>query len=466
MYKDSEDWKFWNKKLLNGGKIPVFFRITGKGKDVKIKDMGFALLYKLPYENSVKDIVESHQKTQKEKIDLSQAILGFTSKEKSLKGRVQFSPAFTLKNTVEELPEVTTALGSPKASYYPLYIRQYGSNNKVAQYNTFNDGVISGWKRYPVKNELLSGKSAGDKLDTKFKPLNTGVQFKSTIRFHNLKKIELGALLSALTFHGHQNDVCHSIGMAKPLGYGKLKVNSYELKGDSEVTEHELMAYFEKQMNVFLGQNWIESEPITELFSMGYSNHGVNNDELNYMKLEMKGPNEFADAKSAKDFFQLFSKLSKQTPIINSIYKNHREKIDAIEIALKEAKEAEFARLKEEELRDLALIEEKKKQEEENARLAKVNSLLNEGPKFLNDTPDFDRTKGRMDQWLKQTKNKLLPENFHNLLFTNLTRFYNDPKSRDKKKWVEPFAKSHIWKKIASWVGNELAKKWYDQLIN
>ena len=237
--------------------------------------------------------------------------MGFTSKDKSLKGRVQFSHAFALEDTVMELPIVTTALGSPKASYYPLYIRQHGhNNNKVAQYATFNDGIISGWKRYPVKNELLPGKSGGDKLDTKFKPLNTGVKFKSVVTFHNLKKIELGALLSSCTFHGHQNDICHSIGMAKPLGYGKIKVNYCQLKSDSGQNTDEFMAYFEKQMNVFLGLNWLTTAPISELFSMGYSNHGVSNDELNYMKLEMKGPNEFADAKTAKDFFKPFSKLS------------------------------------------------------------------------------------------------------------------------------------------------------------
>jgi len=465
MYKDSEDWKYWNKKLLNGQKIPVFFRVSGKGKDEKLKDMGFALLYKLPYEHSVKDIVDTYQKTEKEKIDLSQAILGFTAKEKSLKGRVQFSHAFASKDTVSELPEVTTALGSPKASYYPLYIRQYGQNNHVAQYATFNDGIISGWKRYPVKKELLPGKSAGDKLDSKFKPLNTGVKFKSIITFHNLKKIELGALLSSLTFHGHESDVCHSIGMAKPLGYGKLKVNSCRLMGDSQADEHELMAHFEKQMNIFLCQNWIASEPINELLSMGYSNHGVSNDELNYMKIEMKGPNEFEESKKAKDFFKPFSKLTKQNPIITSIYENHKDKLDAIEIALKEAKENELARLNEEKLRELALVEEKRKQEEEKLKNAKAESLLNTGPSFLSEVPDFERAKGRMDQWLKQTKNELLPEMFHKLLFTALIRFYNEPKNRDKKKWAEPFAKNPIWKKVASWVSSDLAQKWYNSII-
>jgi hypothetical protein len=253
--------------------------------------------------------------------------------------------------------------------------------------------------------------------------------------------------------------------MAKPLGYGKLKVNSCQIAGNPEVQENELMAYFEKQMNSFLGKNWIESDAITELFSMGFPNHGVTNNELSYMKLEMKGPNEFADAKSGKDFFKPFSKISKQTPIINSIYKNHKEKIDAIEIELKKAKEAELAMMKEEELKELALIEEKRKQEEENARLEKINSLLNEGPIFVNDTPDFDRTKGRMDNWLKQTKSDLLPEIFHNLLLTNLIRFYNDPKNRDKKNWDKPFDKNHIWKKIVSWVGLEVAEKWYSQII-
>ena len=368
MYKESDDWKYWNKKLLNGGKIPVFFRTSGKGKDLKIKDMGFALLYKLPYNNSVKDIVNFFQKTQNEKLDLSQAILGFTSNEKSLKGRVQFSHAFAVKETVQELPEVTTALGSPKASYYPLYIRQYGQNGKVAQYATFNDGIISGWKRYPVKNELLPSKSAGDKLDTKFKPLNSGTKFKSTIKFHNLKKVELGALLSSLTFHGHQHEVCHSIGMAKPLGYGKLRVNSCLLKSDSEESSDELMAHFEKQMNIFLGHEWLSSEMIKELFSMGYSNHGVSNEDLSYMKLEMKGPNDFENAKKAKEHFNTFTKQAIRKPQTNSIYEKYREKLDQIEIAKEEERIAELKRIEELRLKEQALAEEVKKQEEEKQK--------------------------------------------------------------------------------------------------
>jgi len=465
MYKDSEDWKYWNKKLLNGNKIPVFFRVSGKGDDIRIKDLGFALLYKLPYNNSVKEVVDSYQKTQHDKIDLSQAILGFTSKDKSLKGRVQFGHAFAEKSTVIELPEVKTALGSPKASYYPLYIKQQSNNNHVAQYETYNNGVISGWKRYPIKKELLPEKSAGDKLDTRFKPIKPGAIFKSVIIFHNLKKIELGAILSSITFHGHQNEICHSVGMAKPLGYGQLKVNSCQLKGDIKFNEKELMAYFEKQMNEFLIQNWVDTEQIAELFSMGYSNHGVTNSELSYMKLEMKGANEFESSKKAKEFFKPFTKLTQLNPNISSIYNDYRAKIDAEQIAIEEARKKEEARQQEEIMREIAHAEEIKRQEDEKLKLVKAESLLNEGPVFLTDVPDFERAKGRMDQWLKHTKNEVLPKSFHSILFDTLARFYNETKNRDKKKWEEPFANNHIWRKISSWVTNEIAQEWYKKII-
>lgn len=303
-------------------------------------------------------------------------------------------------------------------------------------------------------------------MDTKFKPLNSGTKFKSTIKFHNLKKVELGALLSSLTFHGHQHEVCHSIGMAKPLGYGKLRVNSCLLKSDSEESSDELMAHFEKQMNIFLGHEWLSSEMIKELFSMGYSNHGVSNEDLSYMKLEMKGPNDFENAKKAKEHFNTFTKQAIRKPQTNSIYEKYREKLDQIEIAKEEERIAELKRIEELRLKEQALAEEVKKQEEEKQKKEKAKLLLESGPTFLSEIADFDRAKGRMDQWLKQSRNELLPEDFHQLLYSNLIRFYNDPKNREKKKWVEPFDKNPIWKKIATWVGNETASIWYNKIIN
>ena len=40
-----------------------------------------------------------------------------------------------------------------------------------------------------------------EKLDTVIHPIKAGAIFNCCITFHNLRSIELGALLSALTFH-------------------------------------------------------------------------------------------------------------------------------------------------------------------------------------------------------------------------------------------------------------------------
>ena len=59
--------------------------------------------------------------------------------------------------------------------------------------------------------------------------------------------IEIGALLSAITFH--KNDLCyHSIGMAKPLGYGKIKLSVLDLNGFSKEVK-EYLKDFESAMN-------------------------------------------------------------------------------------------------------------------------------------------------------------------------------------------------------------------------
>ena len=54
-------------------------------------------------------------------------------------------------------------------------------------------------------------------VKTVIKPLGSDSEFTCKIRFHNLRKTELGALLSAITFHGNHDKFYHLIGMAKPL---------------------------------------------------------------------------------------------------------------------------------------------------------------------------------------------------------------------------------------------------------
>ena len=60
---------------------------------------------------------------------------------------------------------------------------------------------------------------------TIIKPITEGVTFTGRIRFENLSKVELGALLFVLELpSGVDEELCHKLGMGKPLGLGSVKI--------------------------------------------------------------------------------------------------------------------------------------------------------------------------------------------------------------------------------------------------
>lgn len=301
--QQKEDWKWWRKKELEAGKkIPVFYRTKKTGRnETEFIDMGLTMLYKITYKNSVVDLINKQQK-EADDYDLAEAIFGYTEIDKALKGRVHVGHAFA-EGQVEPLEVKKEVLAGPKASYYPNYIEQditEGAEGKIkGKYNTFMNETarIRGWKRYPVQNNgtvsypLPKRRDGSINYDvvTKFQPLPAGTEFSFDIAYHNLKKEELGALISAITFH-NTDGLYHVIGTAKPLGYGKVALS---LEGISENEKMDMLKSYEAFMEYELGANgkdWIHSPQLTELFAM--ANPGEADEDLSYMKLE-----EYASAK-------------------------------------------------------------------------------------------------------------------------------------------------------------------------
>jgi len=312
--KESPDWTFWKKKLNSGQKVPIFFQKNGED----VAHFGLSYLYKLPYSHSVKDgIPPAHNDTRK---DLAETVFGYVGKDEALKGRVQFSH-FKSKDKPQS-QEVVTILGSPRPSYYPSYIAQNCTNGRIeGQYNTLmNDNVrISGWKRYPSHHgkpkPVRSTKE--NKSSTTFFPLGSYKQdgkfneftFNGKMRYHNLKKEELGALLSALTFHANQDDFYHGLGMAKPYGYGKVKVDIARMDEDKYI---DALKSYEIIMKKVIGKNWLESEQIKELFVMANCTKDID-DKLEYLILNPeRNKDEFKDAKNDRQC------LKKASEIINT----------------------------------------------------------------------------------------------------------------------------------------------------
>jgi hypothetical protein len=164
------------------------------------------------------------------------------------------------------------------------------------------DFKIAGRKRYPVHKgdkTVKTEDTGNENVGTTFTPLDTGVVFEGKLRYHNLKKVELGAMLSALTFHNTPNTF-HNIGMARSLGYGKieLKINGIE---NIELYLKEFELYLTEQII-----DWKDSIQLKELLAMVTEQNNSGNSELKYMKLR-----DFADSKSKKKaFLKYYSELN------------------------------------------------------------------------------------------------------------------------------------------------------------
>lgn len=302
----SDIWKEWERILNRGGKVPVFFILNEDGSE--ILHFGLSYLYKLPYPKRLKDYLPAERKS--DKLDLAECIFGTTSK-RSLKGRIQFSHAFMTKGNPIEEREVY--LGSPKPTYYPIYLEQNGSNGYMsAEFKTMldNDAQLKGFKRYPVQETVrdvrYSIPQGQEDNANPFIAMDAGSTFTCKIRFHNLRKIELGALLKAIQF---DNQGFHSIGYAKPYGYGKTKVIIDRIVGTEESIPSLIEAFDNKMSAEF--PDYKRSQSIRELKLMSVEQNTTS--PLEYMDLK-----EFVDCKRQNfkknisgEYLQPYSELIK-----------------------------------------------------------------------------------------------------------------------------------------------------------
>lgn len=509
--QQKDDWKERKKGLGIGEPIPVFFRL----KDDKsipsaknIKDMGLTLLFKITYANSVKESIQHLQSEKSNMPDLADCLFGYIKKKEnkqseSLKGRVFISHAFATDG-VETLEEKKEVLGGPKASYYPNYIRQIDlKGGKIkGDYLTFNDrkGIIRGWKKYPVRHNgvsvnpppIINGKE-NENVATKFVPLDKGAKFKFSIAYHNLRKEELGALISALTFHG-QDGLFHSIGMGKPLGYGKV---SFSLQGIDSKNQKNLIKEFECYMDFELsdeGNKWAESSQIKELFTI--SKPSLKGDEfLKYQKMGMKGTNEFQDAKKKKlalmDYsdavgsFNLQSKVNVQEIESAKIFhKNQAAYFKSLDkqantdptVSFRLSSESNInaaVQSKKEELILFLKATQKRLKEEKAAQLLEnvKDQEIKRVQEKLHNPINLDRVKmnsrafEELDKAMKgygiKFKDSPLqsPEDIA-ILSKKLGEIYESLPEKEKSKWRNSdLSNNHYYKKIVKWLGDDSALK-------
>jgi CRISPR-associated protein (TIGR03986 family) len=256
---ENKSWIFWKQKLKNHkhideikrnniqGLVPVFYRDDENGN---VKDFGFSRLYRQPYRKSIHDCLpKTHKKDGS--IDLAQAVFGYSNGKESLKGRVRFSHAICADGT-KELSPVFITPGSPKASFYPFYLVQNAKSYKT--YGSEN-AKIQGWKRFLLtEKEAESEPFAKPKIQSVFRPLQAGTRFTCRITYHNLRPFELGALLNAVDFF--DQDAYHSLGYAKPFGFGKIAVKKMTTFDEQEKTRE----VFEKELEKRTGISIVDKD--------------------------------------------------------------------------------------------------------------------------------------------------------------------------------------------------------------
>ncbi len=235
-----------NDHTLFPNGVPIFYN--------KLKNLvllfGHTKNFRIPYlktiNNHIPENLSSDQIT-----DMTEALFG---KKNQWQTRIFFEDADLLPNQdniflKESSPKILT---SPKPTCFQHYLEQPNKSdkNKIKHWDDSNIKIRGRklyWHRNPPMKESETSWSEGSILiDTqhiKIKPLRKDLNFTSRIRFENLSKIELGALLFVLNL---PNNCFHKIGMGKPLGLGSIHIK----------TELFLIDRIKRYSSLFKGLNW------------------------------------------------------------------------------------------------------------------------------------------------------------------------------------------------------------------
>jgi hypothetical protein len=328
VYETSPDFDKFVKELDRGEKISVFMQNDSRLPLNPV--IGMSKMFKLPYKNSITDLINNEQSGVQSDRDLCEAMFGTISDKKNLKGRIQVGHAFATDANSPLMGEVSGVLGQPKASYYPLYVKQ-----SVNPYKNYDNGTaMSGRKMYRVHRgnsttSLPSG-NEGENVKTYFNALAPGQEFKLHINVHNLKTVEIGALLSALTLH-ETAGVYHNIGLAKSFGYGKLEVESITLHGlNRKRTDYEMA--FEDEMNTFLKMKWRDTDQVRNLMSI-LGEH--DNDDVAVMELEAYGQIKKKGKPESDKLSETSRSVASLTGPIDEFRKEHSFDMDAVKLLWK-----------------------------------------------------------------------------------------------------------------------------------
>lgn len=220
--------------------VPCFYIKTESGETA----LGHTGMFRLPYKYTIGDHIPGYLK--QEGHDMAEKIFGVEANKESLASRVFFEDALLDRNQkdifVSDKPLTTQILSGPKPTTFQHYLEQ-GDNAHIKNLNHWNtEGTnIRGHKLYWHRdirdsrdweyNENEEQRKKDGKQLTQIKPIKPGIEFTFRIRFENLTKEELGAMLFAIDL---PNGCHHKLGMGKPLGLGSVNIKPKLLVIDRE----------------------------------------------------------------------------------------------------------------------------------------------------------------------------------------------------------------------------------------
>jgi len=210
---------FWELPKNDGECKPVFY-IRHNGQLY----FGMSAFLRIGYPHTVAEGLPLSRRDRKisadTPLDFPHAILGYAEKDCAYRSRVSFGD-FPAEPGAAECKPVSMILGNPKPSYYPGYL-------KDGKDYTETDFQLRGFKQYWLMDVQPTGVDPGkEKVATTIRPLPKGSVFHGVVRFQNLTDVELGLLLWSLRL---EEGCCQSVGMAKPYGYGRMKLDIEKLR--------------------------------------------------------------------------------------------------------------------------------------------------------------------------------------------------------------------------------------------
>lgn len=315
-YRSDEDWlSFWELPKNDGECKPVFY-IRHNGQLY----FGMSAFLRIGYPHTLLEGLPLSQRDRKisadTPLDFPHAIFGYAEKDSSYRSRVSFGD-FPAEPGAEECKPVSMILGNPKPGYYPGYV-------KDGKDYTESDFQLRGFKQYWLMDVQPTSVDPGkEKAGTTIRPLPKGSVFHGVVRFQNLTDEELGLLLWSLRL---EEGCYQSIGMGKPYGYGRMKLDIEKLR----ILNPDLL--YSADLSACA---WTDEEEHIPDYIRKYDVYAAE-------KLYIKKPKPSPSIKSRpeiQDFFFIKSSIRKGTDIIYMElpeYQNIRTPLPSIEEIRKE----------------------------------------------------------------------------------------------------------------------------------